>query len=84
MFQSFLEWGTKYSQEVEGRRDLGGRNEWEGKKRGRIWYGRRYRRCTEGQEFDQRSVAMENGELGIATRQFLIPGKQEAPRTQKG
>jgi len=31
MFQSFLVGGTKYSQEVKCRRDLGGREEAEGK-----------------------------------------------------
>jgi hypothetical protein len=31
MFQSFLEGGAKYSQEVEGRRDLGRREEGRGK-----------------------------------------------------
>ena len=40
MLQSFLEGRTKYSQEVEGGRDLGGREEEEGKE-GRIEYGRR-------------------------------------------
>jgi hypothetical protein len=34
MFQSFLEGGTEYSQEVEGGRDLGGREEEEGEKGG--------------------------------------------------
>jgi hypothetical protein len=32
MLQSFLEEGTKYAQEVEGGRDLGEREEMEGKK----------------------------------------------------
>ena len=35
-----------------------GRDEGEGKKRGRIRYGRRWRRCTEGQEIEQKYVAM--------------------------
>jgi hypothetical protein len=48
MFQSYLEGETKSSREVEGRRDLGEREEGEEKKRGRIRYGRRWRRCTEG------------------------------------
>ena len=30
MLEFFLEGGTKYSQEVEGRRDFGGREEGEG------------------------------------------------------
>jgi hypothetical protein len=41
MFQSFIEGGTKYSQEVEGGRDLGRREEVEGEKGGRIRYVRR-------------------------------------------
>ena len=63
---------------------MGGREEGEGEKRGRIRYGRRWRRCTEGQEIEQRCVAMGDGELGIATRKSQMPGKQEAPRTQWG
>jgi hypothetical protein len=40
MLQSFLDGTTKYSQEVEGERDLGEREEgW--RKGGRIRYGRR-------------------------------------------
>ena len=68
--------------EVEGRRDLGGRKEVEGEEVGRIRYGRRWERCTEGQEIEQRYVAMGDGELGLATRKSQMPGKQEAPRTQ--
>ena len=52
-----------------------------GEKRGRIRYGRRWRRCTEGQEIEQRCVAMGDGELGVATRKSQMPGKQEPPRT---
>ena len=63
---------------------MGGREEGEGKKRGRIRYGRRWRRCTEGQEIEQRCVAMGDGELGVATRKSQMPGKQEPPRTPWG
>jgi hypothetical protein len=56
----------------------------EGKKRGRIRYRRRWWRCTEGQEIEQRCVAMGNGELGVATRKSQMPGKQEPPRTPWG
>jgi hypothetical protein len=45
--------------------------------------GRRQERCTQGQEIEQRCVAMGDGELGIATRKSQMPGKQEAPRTQQ-
>ena len=41
-------------------------------------------RCTEGQEIEQRCVAMGDGELGVATRKSQTPGKQETPRTQRG
>jgi hypothetical protein len=44
-----------------------------GKRWGRIRYGRR---CTEGQEIEQRCVAMGDVELGVATRKFQMPGKQ--------
>ena len=52
--------------------------------RGRIRYGKRWRRCTEGQEIEQRCVAMGDGELGVATRKSQMPGKQEPPRTPRG
>ena len=35
------------------------------------------------QEFEQRCVAMGDKELGVATSKSQMPGKQEAPRTQK-
>ena len=41
-------------------------------------------RSTEGQEFEQRCVAMGNGELRIATSKSQMPGKQEATRTKQG
>ena len=46
-------------------------------KRGRIKYGRRWRRCTEGQEIEQRCVSMGDGELGVTTRKYQMPGKQD-------
>ena len=46
---------------------MGGREEGEGEERGRIRYGRRWRRCTEGQEIEQRCVAIGGGELEVAT-----------------
>ena len=48
--------------------------------RGRIGYGRRWRRCTEGQEIEQSCVAKGDGELGAATRMSQFPGKQVPPR----
>jgi len=46
--------------------------------------GRRQGRCTEGQQIEQRCVAMQDGELVVATRKSQMPGKQETPRTQWG
>ena len=37
-----------------------------GGERVRIRYGRRWRRCTEGQEIEQKYVAMRGGELGVS------------------
>jgi hypothetical protein len=61
---------------------LRGREDGEGEKGGRI--GRRWRRCTEGQEIEQTYVAMGNEELGVATRKSQMPGKQKPPRTPQG
>lgn len=38
-------------------------------------------RCTEGQEIEQRCVAMEDSELVVANRKSQMPGNQKAPRT---
>jgi len=46
---------------------LRGRDEGEGKKRDRIGYGEKWR-GTEGEESEQRCVAMGIVKLGIATR----------------
>jgi hypothetical protein len=51
MLQSLLRRGNKI-REVEGGSDLGGRQAGERKKRGRIRYGRRWRRFTEGQKIE--------------------------------
>jgi len=56
----------------------------EEKRGGRIRCGRRWEKCTEGQEIEQRCVAMDDGKLGVVNRKSQIPGKQEAPRTQPG
>jgi hypothetical protein len=69
---------------------MGGRG-WEGlgrkkerreEREGRIRYGRRLGRCTEGQDIEQRLVAMGNGQLGLAKGKSQMPGKHKAPRTQ--
>ena len=51
------------------------------RKRGRIRYGTGCRRCTEGQEIEQRCIAMRAGELGVATMKSQMSGKQEPSRT---
>ena len=66
---------------VEGE---GGRKRRGREKGNRIRCGRRWGRSTEGQEIEQRCVAVGDGELGVATRKSQIPGKQEPPRTQRG
>ena len=72
-----------------GNKIIRGGREWEGfwrnrggggEKVGRIRCGR----STEGQEIEQRCVAMGDGELGVATRKSQMPGKQEPPRTPQG
>jgi hypothetical protein len=52
----------------------------EGKKRGRIRYGRRWRRCTEGQEIEQRYIAMGDGELGGSNQK--VPDARKARASQ--
>jgi hypothetical protein len=59
---------------------LGGRKEEEGEKRNRIRYGKRWRRCTEGtegQEIEQRCLAMGDSYFCIAARKSQMPGKQD-------
>ena len=74
MLQSFLEGGTKYPQDIEDWRDLGGREEKREKKGGgRIKYERR----------QGRSVAVGGGVPGVATRKYQMSRKQEALKTGK-
>jgi hypothetical protein len=49
-----------------------------------IRYWRRQGWYTEGQEFEQMYVAMGYGELKVVTSKSQMPGKQEAPRAQRG
>lgn len=49
---------------------MGGGEKGEGKERGRIRYGRRLKKCTEGQENEHCCVAMGDGKLGLATVSF--------------
>jgi hypothetical protein len=64
-------------------RNLGGREK-ERENGGRIRYKKRWERSTEGQNIEQKYVAVEDGKLGVATRKSQMPGKQEVPRTQLG
>jgi hypothetical protein len=41
--------------------------------------GKRWSKYTDGQEVEQRYVAMRYGKQEIATRKSQMPGKQEAP-----
>ena len=59
---------------------MGGRKEVEGEEVGRIRYGRRWERCTEGQEIEQRYVAMGNGE----PERPRLQESKKVPRTQQG
>jgi len=80
ILQSYLEG----EQNNHPRAYLGVRDEGEAEKGDKIRCGRRPRRCTEGQEIKQRYVVVGDGELGIATRKFQMPEKQEVLRTQWG
>jgi hypothetical protein len=63
---------------------LGGREEGEGGKRGRIRYGRRWRRCTEDQEIEQMCVAMGDGERGGSNQKVPDNRKARASQDQPG
>jgi hypothetical protein len=63
---------------------LGGKEEGDGEKRGRVSCGRRWRSCTEGQEIEQKCGAMGYEKLEVATRKFQMPENQEPPRTPQG
>ena len=75
MVQSYSEKGIEQSREVDGGRNLGGRELVAMQKKGRIRYGRRRKRCKEGQKFGQRFVVMGDGELGDSN--------QKVPETRK-
>jgi hypothetical protein len=55
-----------------------------GGREGQIRYGRRQKRCTDGQKIEQRCVAIGDGELGVATRKSQMPGKLEPFSIQQG
>jgi hypothetical protein len=63
---------------------LAGRKEREGKNRGQIKYGRKWKRCTESQKIEQRGVAMGDREMGGSNQKFQMPGEQKPLRTPQG
>jgi hypothetical protein len=65
----------------KGWEELGRNRRWGEEKGGRTRCGRRQGRCTEGQEIEQRYVAVVNGEPGVANRHSQMLGNLEAPRT---
>jgi hypothetical protein len=68
--------GNKIIKGCRGLEGLGRKSRGREEKRGKIRYGRK-RRCTEGQEIEQRCVAMGDGKLGLATRKYQISGKKK-------
>ena len=70
-------------QEVEGARDLGEREEGEGKGGAGLGVGGN-EGGVDGQETEQTYVGVGCQELGVATRKPQISGKQESSRTQQG
>jgi hypothetical protein len=63
---------------------LGKKRREKGEKRGRIRYGRRWRRYTKHQKIEQSCVAMEDGELRVATTKSQMLRKQKPPRISHG
>ena len=77
MLQSYLEAGI--IREIEGERGGEGKRG-QDQARGRWgWWWEKYR---EGQEIEQRCVAVGDGELGGATGKSQMLGKQGVPRTE--
>jgi hypothetical protein len=71
--------GNNIIKKEEGRKHLGRREKGEGKKRGRIRYGRIWSRFVEG----QRCLAIGDGELGVATKKSQMLVKQETTSTPR-
>jgi hypothetical protein len=63
---------------VRGREELGCEKAQRQKKGPKVRCGRSEGECTEGQEFEQKCVALGDGELGIATRNPWMTGNQMA------
>ena len=82
MCQSYLEGKTKLCDMDRGR-NLGGREK-ERENGGRIRYKKRWERSTEGQNIEQKYVAVEDGKLGVATKKSQMPETQEVSWTKPG
>ena len=76
MLQSYLEWETKQSWEVEGSSDPGGRKKGKGEKGGQDQVWEETNEMYRGSGIELRCVAMREGELGVANRKSQMPGKQ--------
>jgi hypothetical protein len=72
---ALLRRGTKIIKGSRGWEGLVSMRRGGGEKEGKNQYGKRWRRCTEGQEFEQSCVSMGDGELGLATKKSQMPGK---------
>ena len=64
-------------------RDLGVREEGEGKVWERNRYGKRQERSSEGQENEQKYMAVGSRKLSVATRKSQTTMKQEVPRAHR-
>jgi hypothetical protein len=73
--------GNKIITEGRGREGPGRERGGGGNKGGKIRFGKRQERSTEGQEIEQRCVAVGDGELGVAT---IKSQKRDITRTQQG
>jgi hypothetical protein len=78
LLQSYIEGETKIIMEGRGREELGREKAERWKKGSKIKCGISEGECTEGQEFEQRCAALEDGELRVSTKKFWKPGNQVA------
>ena len=73
--------GNKIIKGSRGQEGLGRKKRGRGGKEGKnqVW-----EEITEGQEFEQRCVAIGDGELGVATRKSQMLGKKDTPPRTPG
>jgi hypothetical protein len=87
MLQSYSVEGTESSLGSRRRKDSGpggGGRQRGGKKGSQFRYWKRWGRSTEDQEFESIYITVEEGELGVVTRNSQMPRTQESPRNQQG